>query len=178
MVEPIHTDRLILRRWAPADLAPFAEINADPEVMRHFPHALSREQSDAFAGRIEAHFEAHGFGFWAVEIPGVSAFAGFVGLSIPRFEAHFTPCVEIGWRLARSQWGHGHATEGATAALRFAFEVLGLREVVSFTVVENVPSRRVMERIGMQHDPADDFDHPLLEPESPLSRHVLYRIRP
>src|SRR5438445_7705517 len=158
----LHTDRLRLRRWRPADGAPFAALNADPRVMEHFPATLSREESDARAARIEAHFEQHGFGLWAVEIPNVTRFAGFIGLSVPRFEARFTPCVEIGWRLAAEHWGRGYATEGAHAALAFGFDTLGLDEIVSFTTAGNLPSRRVMKRLGMRHDPADDFDHPAL----------------
>jgi ribosomal-protein-alanine N-acetyltransferase len=145
--------------------------------MEHFPAALSREESDALADRIEAHFNQHGFGAWAVEIPGASRFAGFIGLSVPGFEAHFTPCVEIGWRLSAESWGHGYATEGARAVLEFGFESLGLVEIVSFTVPGNVRSRRVMERIGMSRQPGDDFDHPGLPEGHPLRRHVLYRLR-
>ena len=168
--------RLILRPWRPEDRAPFASLNADPAVMEHFPSTLSRAESDAVVDRIEAHFDRHGFGLWAVEISGVTAFAGFIGLSVPAFKAHFTPCAEIGWRLAREYWGKGYATTGAVAALRFGFEGLGLAEVVSFTVPANLRSRRVMERIGMSHSPADDFDHPLLPAEHPFRRHVLYRM--
>jgi RimJ/RimL family protein N-acetyltransferase len=152
-------------------------MNADPRVMEHFPNVLSRVESDATMARIEAHVEKHGYAQWAVEIIGVAPFAGFVGLSIPRFEAHFTPCVEIGWRLAAEYWGRGFATEGALAALAFGFETLGLDEIVSFTVPANVRSRRVMERLGMTYDPIDDFDHPLLAEGNPLRRHVLYRLR-
>ena len=124
--------------------------------------------------RIERHFDAEGFGFWAIEHDG--QFLGFTGLSRLRFEAHFTPAVEIGWRLARSAWGHGYAIEAARAAERFAFDVLQLEEIVSFTTVANERSRAVMRRLGMTHDPADDFDHPNL-PGHPLQRHVLYRLR-
>lgn len=144
--------------------------------MKHFPALLSREESDALVARIEAHFEQHGFGLWAVEIVEVAPFAGFVGLSVPRFEASFTPCVEIGWRLAAEHWGRGVATEAARRALDFGFTELGLKEILSFTVPENRRSRRVMEKIGMTHDPGDDFDHPLLPAGHPLQRHVLYRI--
>lgn len=171
----IATERLLLRRWLPADRAAFADLNADPRVMRHFPAVLSREESDAVADRIAAHFDRRGYGLWAVAIAGVVPFAGFIGLCAPRFEAHFTPCVEIGWRLAAEHWGRGYATEGARAALRFGFETLGLREIVAMTVPENRASRRVMEKLGMAHDPADDFDHPLLPAGHPLRRHVLYR---
>ena len=172
----LRSERLQLRRWRAADREPFAALNADPRVMEHFPSALSREQSDALAARIEAHFDAHGFGLWALEIPGVAAFAGFVGLAIPRFEARFTPCVEIGWRLAAEHWGCGYATEAARAALAFGFEKLALAEIVSFTVPGNQRSRRVMEKIGMQRRPEDDFDHPGLPAGHALRRHVLYRI--
>lgn len=173
----LHTGRLLLRRWRSDDRHPFAALNADPIAMEHFPSTLSRSESEALANRIEVHFAQHGFGLWAVEIAEVTAFAGFIGLSVPAFRAHFTPCVEIGWRLARGHWGKGYATEGARAALRFGFERMGLAEIVSFTVPGNVPSRRVMERIGMSHSPADDFDHPAMPDGHPLRRHVLYRLK-
>jgi RimJ/RimL family protein N-acetyltransferase len=173
----IRTDRLLMRRWLAADREPFAELNSDPTVMEHFPAVLAREESDTLAARIEEHLDEHGFGLWAVEIPGVTSFAGFIGLTqVRRFEAHFTPCVEIGWRLAKDCWGCGYATEGARAALDFGFAQLELAEIVSFTVPVNVRSRRVMEKIGMNHRPADDFDHPLLPEGHRLRRHVLYRI--
>jgi RimJ/RimL family protein N-acetyltransferase len=172
----LRTQRLLLRRWREADRASFAAMNSDPRVMEHFPNKLSREESDAAVRRIEAHFDQHGYGCWAVEIPTVAPFAGFIGLCIPRFEAHFTPCVEIGWRLAAEHWGHGYATEGARAALAFGCDVLKLGEIVSFTVPANLRSRRVMEKLRMTHDPADDFDHPLVAEGSPLRRHVLYRL--
>jgi RimJ/RimL family protein N-acetyltransferase len=172
----IRTARLLLRRWVPEDRAAFAALNDDPRVMEYFPARLSREQSDAVVDRIEAHFAEHGFGLWAVEVPEVAPFAGFVGLAVPRFTAHFTPCVEIGWRLAAEFWGQGLATEGARGALDFAFDVLKLREVVSFTAVENRRSRRVMEKLAMSHDERDDFDHPVLAEGHRLRRHVLYRM--
>jgi RimJ/RimL family protein N-acetyltransferase len=137
---------------------------------------MSRVDSDAMADRIEAGFEKNGFGLWAVEVPGRAAFIGFIGLQVPNFEAHFTPCVEIGWRLSAESWGNGFATEGAKAALAFGFRSLRLKEILSFTVPANVRSRRVMERIGMTHSPEDDFDHPLIEEGHRLRRHVLYRI--
>jgi RimJ/RimL family protein N-acetyltransferase len=171
----IQTDRLVLRRWREADRDLFAAINSDPRVMEHFPALLSREQSDAAIARIEAHFAEHEYGLWAVEIPKVAPFAGFIGLSRTRFEAHFTPCIEVGWRLAAEYWGRGYATEGAQAALDFGFVRLGLGEIVSFTVPANSRSRRVMEKLGMTHNPDDDFDHPLLAPGHALRRHVLYR---
>jgi GrpB-like predicted nucleotidyltransferase (UPF0157 family)/RimJ/RimL family protein N-acetyltransferase len=155
---------------------PFAALNADPQVMEHLPAVLSGEESDRLAARIEAHFGRHGFGLWALEIPNVASFAGFVGLSVPSFQAHFTPCVEIGWRLAAEHWGRGYATEGARAVLTFGFQILEVGEIVSFTAPGNVRSRQVMERIGMIHDSADDFDHPALPEKHRLRRHVLYRI--
>jgi RimJ/RimL family protein N-acetyltransferase len=171
----LRTERLCLRQWRPSDLDAFAALNADPRVMQFFPNVLSREESNRSAVRIQHHFDRHGFGLFAVEIPGVAAFAGFIGVAVPGFTAHFTPCVEIGWRLAAEYWGHGYATEGARAVLTFAFESLGLPEIVSFTTVDNHRSRRVMERIGMIRNPADDFDHPELPDGHPLQRHVLYR---
>jgi RimJ/RimL family protein N-acetyltransferase len=173
----LRTPRLILRQWRDADLEPFAALNADPEVMRYFPAALTREESDAFAERARLTFAERGWGWWAVEVVDASPFIGFVGLSEPRFEAHFTPAVEVGWRLAKDHWRKGYATEGARAAVSFGFDELGLEEIVSFAPQSNLPSRRVMERIGMTHDPADDFDHPFLSRDDPLRRHVLYRLR-
>lgn len=172
----LHTERLLLRRWRASDHEPFAALNADPRVMEYFPSVLSRADSDAMVERIAESFARHGFGFWAVEVPGVTPFAGFVGISVPRFTAHFTPCVEIGWRLAPAYWSRGYASEGARAALRFGFDVAGLAEIVAFTVPANLRSRRVMEQIGMTRDPADDFDHPAVAEGHPLRRHVLYRI--
>ncbi len=174
-VSELRTDRLILRRWRPGDRQAFAALNADPRVMEYFPSVLSRGDSDALADLIERHFDRHGFGLWAVDVPGVAPFAGYAGLMIPGFDAAFTPCVEAGWRLGAQYWGRGYATEAARAALTFGFDVLGLDEVVSFTVPGNVRSRRVMEKLGMTRDPADDFDHPAVS--GALRRHVLYRIR-
>lgn len=172
----LQTPRLRLRAWRYADRAPFAALNADLRVVAFLPGPLARDESDAVADRIAAHFAEHGFGLWAVEIPGVAPFAGFIGLSRPRFTAAFTPCVEIGWRLAAEHWGRGYATEGAQAALAFGFQRLRLAQIVSFTVPENLRSRRVMERLGMTRAPTDDFDHPLLPEGHRLRRHVLYRI--
>jgi RimJ/RimL family protein N-acetyltransferase len=142
--------------------------------MEHFPGVLTRAESDALVERIEAHFERHGFGLWAVEVVDQVPFIGFVGLAVPSFEAHFTPCVEVGWRLATEFWGRGYATEAARACAAFAFEHAGLDSIVSMTVPENRRSRRVMERLGMTRDPADDFDHPTQQDHR---RHVLYRLR-
>jgi len=172
----LRTGRLRLRRWLPGDRAPFAALNADARVMEYFTAVLSREESDTLASRIEEHFEQRGFGLWAVDISGVTSFAGFIGLSVPQFQAPFTPCVEIGWRLAAQYWGLGYAPEGARAVMDFAFDVLGLQEVVSFTAPANLRSRRVMEKIGMVRDPAEDFDHPSLPAGHPLQRQVLYRM--
>jgi RimJ/RimL family protein N-acetyltransferase len=171
----ITTARLLLRQWRESDREPFARMNADPRVMEFYPARLSRAESDAAADRIAAHFERRGFGLFAAELLGNGAFAGYIGLSVPGFEAHFTPCVEIGWRLAAEYWGQGLATEGAAAALSYGFEALKLDEIVSFTVPANVRSRRVMEKNGMRYDAAGDFDHPNLPEGHPLRRHVLYR---
>jgi RimJ/RimL family protein N-acetyltransferase len=152
-------------------------MNADERVMKYFPAPLSTEESDILAERIEHQIDQQGWGLWAAEIPSVAAFIGFVGLSIPRFKAPFTPCTEIGWRLAPDFWGYGYATEGARAALAFGFNVLQLEEIVSFTAPGNMASRRVMERIGMIHNRGDDFDHPDVPARHRLRHHVLYRIR-
>jgi ribosomal-protein-alanine N-acetyltransferase len=170
-----RTARLVLRGWRPADRAPFAAMNADPEVMAHFPQALDRVETDAFMDRIEAAW-AGGLSLWALEEAATGELLGFTGLAVPRFEAHFTPAVEVGWRLRRSAWGQGYATEAATEALRYGFATRGLIEIVSFTSVTNLPSQAVMRRIGMSHDPADDFEHPLVPAGHPLRPHVLYRI--
>jgi RimJ/RimL family protein N-acetyltransferase len=171
----LRTPRLILRPWRDADDAPFAAMFEDPAVMEFLP-AATRADIDAFIQRIKGHFAAHGFGWWAVEVPGTAPFIGYVGLSVPRFEAPFMPAVEIGWRLASAHWGKGYATEGAQATLEAGFTRFGLDEIVSFTVPANTRSIRVMERIGMTRDPAEDFDHPRLPEGHPLRRHVLYRL--
>lgn len=163
-----------MRQWQPSDTAPFAAMGADPEVMRYFPALLSSQQVDDAVARFSHRIATTGWGLWAVQLDG--AFIGFTGLSVPSFEAPFTPCVEVGWRLARHAWGKGYATEAARAAVQFGFDELGLDEIVSFTAVQNAPSRAVMERLGMTRDPADDFAHPVLPADSPLSRHVLYRL--
>jgi RimJ/RimL family protein N-acetyltransferase len=170
-----RTERLILRRWREADREPFAALNADPDVMDYFPVLLTRAESDQMIARIEAGFEQRGYGLWALQLRATGEFIGFTGLDIPSFEAHFTPTVEVGWRLARSAWRQGYATEAAWASLVFGFEEADLEEIVSFTSTVNLRSRAVMERVGMTHDPADDFDHPDLQEGHRLSRHVLYR---
>lgn len=172
----LTTARLVLRPWRDSDRAPFAALNADPRVMEYFPKTLDRVESDAMIDRIQAHFARHGLGLWAVELPGVAPFIGFVGLWIPEFQTHFSPFVEIGWRLAAEHWGQGYASEGARAAFYYGFGERGLDEIVSMTAVANQRSRRVMERTGMTRSPADDFDHPKLDAGHALCRHVLYRL--
>lgn len=175
--EPVslRTNRLLLRPWQPSDLAPFAALNADPEVRRHFPGLLDREASDAAARRMGGLVDEQGWGIWAVESREDGAFLGCTGLAHTNFDAHFTPAVEVAWRLVRSAWGNGYATEAAGAALAFAAGTLELAEVVSFTVPGNVRSIAVMQRLHMTRDPGDDFDHPNLPPGHPLRPHVLYR---
>ena len=172
----LQTERLLLRGWTAADRGPFAALNADPEVARYLSGPMSRAESDALADRIEAGFAATGFGLWAMEVTATGELIGFTGLSRPRFDAHFMPAVEIGWRLARPVWGYGYATEAARAALEYGFGPAGLNEIVSFTTRTNARSRAVMDRLGMTHDPADDFDHPMLAQDHPLRPHVLYRL--
>jgi ribosomal-protein-alanine N-acetyltransferase len=176
-VTELCTPRLLLRHWREEDREPWAAMSADPAVMEHFPALLTPEVSSAWIDRVGADLERRGWGLWALEELGTGRFLGFTGLNVPRFDAHFTPAVEIGWRLRRDAWGHGYASEAARGALAVAFEDLGLDELVSFTAVPNVRSQAVMRRIGMTHDPVDDFDHPLLAEDSPLRRHVLYRLR-
>jgi RimJ/RimL family protein N-acetyltransferase len=174
-VTELTTDRLRLRQWREDDLAPFAALNADPEVMRYFPARMTRVQSDEFAGYVSAAIEENGWGLWAVEVCDGPPFIGFVGLNRASFESHFTPAVEVGWRLAREHWGNGYATEAAAASLSFGFEQVGLDEIVSFTAEVNQRSVRVMRRLGMTYDVAGNFDHPRVA-DGPLRRHVLYRI--
>ncbi|SFO69492.1 Protein N-acetyltransferase, RimJ/RimL family [Pseudomonas sp. NFACC24-1] len=178
-MEPIlelESARLLLRQWRDDDLPEFAAMCADPQVMRYFPARLSRLESAALIGRVRGHFAEHGFGLWALERKDTGAFIGFTGLGVVGFDAPFTPAIEIGWRLAREHWGLGYASEAAWTALRCAFDQLTLDEVVAFTAVDNLPSQKVMQAIGMQHDPEDDFEHPTLAVGHPLRHHVLYRI--
>ncbi|KIH98407.1 GNAT family acetyltransferase [Streptomonospora alba] len=172
----LRTSRLVLRGWRAEDREPFARLNADPEVMAHFPAALTRDESDATADRIQVRMDERGFGLWALEVAETGAFIGFTGLSLARFPAHFTPAVEVGWRLARHAWGRGYATEAARAAVAFGFDRCGLEEIVSFTARTNVRSQAVMRRLGMRCDSADDFDHPELPSGHRLGPHVLYRL--
>jgi RimJ/RimL family protein N-acetyltransferase len=173
-VAELRTERLLLRQWRDEDLVPFAALNSDPDVMRYFAAALTREQSDALANRAQATIAQRGWGLWAVEITSSGSFIGFVGMAEPPFDAHFTPALEVGWRLARAHWGHGYATEAALAAVAFGFQQLARDELVSFTAAVNERSQMVMKRIGMSHDPADDFDHPVIR--GTLRRHVLFRL--
>ena len=172
----LTTDRLLLRQWRDSDREPFAALNADPAVMEHFPKLVSREDSDALVDRASASIADHGWGLWAVEVRATGEFIGFTGLSVPSFEAPFLPGVEIGWRLAKSAWGNGYATEAARAALAYGFGPVDLSEILSFTATTNIPSQRVMQKIGMTRDEDGDFDHPRLPAGHRLQRHVLYRI--
>ena len=165
----------MLRAWCDADREPFARLAADPRVMEFFVAPLTRAESDAMVDRAQANLARDGFTLFAAALR-TGEFIGFVGLSKPSFEARFTPCVEIGWRLAAEHWNQGLATEAARAVLRFGFEEAGLEEIVSFTAPANLRSRRVMEKLGMTYDPADDFDHPCIPPGHVLRRHVLYRL--
>lgn len=172
----LETPRLRLRRWLTADRQPFARLNADREVMAHVGPPLDREASDALAVWAERGLARDGHGLWAVEVREGRRFAGFVGLNRPDFEAPFLPAVEVGWRLARWSWGRGYATEGAEAALEVAFMRLDLPEVVAFTVPANARSRAVMDRVGMTHDPAGDFEHPRVATGDPRRFQFLYRL--
>ena len=174
--QTLSSGRICLRRWRDEDREAFAALNSDARVMEFFPSRLSRVESDAMVDRIAQHFSERGFGLWAVEVPDIAPFIGFTGLAVARFSAPFTPCVEVGWRLAFEHWGHGYATEAARLALGYGFGTLALSEVVSFTSATNHRSRAVMERLGMHRDPAEDFDHPALHESHPLRRHVLYRL--
>jgi RimJ/RimL family protein N-acetyltransferase len=176
-VARLETERLVLRAWRDEDLPAFAAMNADPAVMRFMPTPLTVEESDALAARLRLFMDAEGWGLWATQLKASGAFLGFIGLARPTFQAHFTPCVEVGWRLGAAHHGRGLASEGARAAVAYAFGPLGLGEVVSFTVPDNLPSRRVMEKLGMSRDPHEDFDHPRLPEGHPLRRHVLYRLQ-
>ena len=178
VVPELRTERVLLRAWREQDKQPYAQLNADPEVMAHFPSGLTAEQSDQMVDRMAAHLEEHGWGLWAAERLDTHQFIGFVGLSAPTWHVDgLTPCVEIGWRIARRHWGLGLAPEAATAVLAFAFEHVDLPrdEVVSFTTTLNVKSQRVMQKIGLREDPAREFDHPMT-PGWAEQRHVVYCI--
>jgi len=173
----IKTERLVLRYWCDEDLELFAELNADPRVMEYFPSVKSFEETADEFGLIRGGFDSIGWGFWAASLIEGDQFIGFIGLKKVGFQAHFTPAVEIGWRLAYEYWGHGYATEGALASLQYGFETLNLNEIVSFTPTQNKKSANVMKKIGMTHNPEDDFDHPRLAEGHALRRHVLYRLK-
>jgi len=177
MATELRHSRILLRPWRAGDTAACAAMTADPEVMRYFPSVLSPADNALLVRRIDEHFNEHGYGLWVLEIPGELEFAGFVGLLRVAFEAHFTPAVEIGWRLVPAAWGKGYATEAAQAVLRHAFSVLGMKEIVSFTAAGNKRSQSVMRRLGMSTRAEENFEHPRLPTGHPLSVHVLYRLR-
>ena len=179
MTNELRTARLLLREWRDEDRAAFAELSADPTVMRYLVPFADRAAMDAWVGTARKHWQDHGFGPWVVELPDEAPFIGVVGLSNLRFALPFAPAVEAAWRLARPYWGRGYAYEAARAAIDDGFDRLGLNEIVAFTVPANLASRRVMEKLGMTRDPAEDFDfeHPRLPPGHPLRRHVLYRLQ-
>lgn len=170
----LSTKRLILRQWTAADLQPFITMNSDPDVMRYFPAPLAAPETAAMVERIKAHFQQHKFGLFAVEHKTTAAFMGFTGLAVPSFNAFFTPCIEIGWRFKKEFWGQGFATEAAIACLQYGFAEPGLTEIYSFTSVHNLPSEKLMQRIGMKY--LSTFDHPKISKEHTLCPHVLYKI--
>jgi RimJ/RimL family protein N-acetyltransferase len=172
----LETERLLLRRWRERDRDAFAALNADPEVMEHFPSVLSAEESAQLLRRIDRHFEEFGFGLWAAEIKWAKLFIGFCGLAVPTFETHFTPAVEIGWRFAKDQWGSGYATEAAKVVLDFGFEKTDLEQILSWTIPANLRSQRVIQRLGMRRATELDFDHPRFLHDDRLRRHIVFRI--
>ncbi|MDF1646345.1 MAG: GNAT family N-acetyltransferase [Legionellaceae bacterium] len=172
----LETERLILRTFEVSDFDGMLAINQDPQVMAHFPGLVDAVGTQTLIDKINQHYTEYGYSLYAVELKSTGEFIGFVGLLTPGFDAHFTPNTEIGWRLSQRHWGFGYAPEAAHAVLAYAFNILELPELVSFTVVNNSNSRRVMEKIGLKHDEKDDFNHPNLSADSPLSRHVLYRL--
>lgn len=177
MEKTINTQRLVLRPWQEEDIEPLARLNADPRVMEFLLGTLTREESMGRLKCYQQHIKEHGWGLWAVSIPNTSNFIGWIGLWPISFDAHFTPAIEVGWRLLPEFWGQGYATEGARASIQYGFDTLKLDEIVSITVPANLRSRRVMAKLGMHHDPKDDFDHPKVPDGHPLKRHVLYRCK-
>lgn len=175
MIEPIATERLILRQWKESDLLPFFKINSDPKVMEFFPALLSRKESDEFVSEIQRRIDKNGWGLWAVEENKSKQFIGFVGLNQPKIELFFSPCIEVGWRLAKEYWGKGYATEAGKKALEYAFSVLSANEVVSFTAAINKRSEAVMRRLGMANSHSN-FNHPAVPSQSQLYEHILYNI--
>jgi RimJ/RimL family protein N-acetyltransferase len=172
----LTTARLELRHWRDDDLEAYAALNADPRVREFFPSVQTYQESAESMQCIRDHWQRRGFGLWAVEVIGGAPFIGFIGLSVPSFDAPFTPCVELGYRIDFDHWNYGYATEGSRAAITFGFETVGLSEIVAMTTTSNGRSRRVMERLGMSHNAADDFDHPNIAAGHRLRRHVLYRL--
>lgn len=175
-VKILETNRLILRTWEDSDLQQMFAINQDPKVMEYFPGLQSLEMTKHFIDKVNQHFDNHGYSLYATIRKDTREFIGFIGLLTVDFEAHFTPATEIGWRLSSNQWGQGFATEGAKAVLDYAFRELKIPEIVSFTAEGNMKSIRVMQKIGLQRNPDDDFNNPKLDDSSPLKRHVLYRL--
>ncbi|MBX9770450.1 MAG: GNAT family N-acetyltransferase [Candidatus Obscuribacterales bacterium] len=172
----LETERLFLRHWQESDVEPFCAITSDPEVRRYYPNVLSASETKTLVVRIKAHFEKENFGLWSVELKSTGEFIGYTGLQKPTIEAHFMPCVEIGWTIAKKHWGNGYAPEAAAKALEDGFTRIGLDEIVSFTTVSNDKSIRVMEKLGMTRNPKDDYSHPLLPQGHPLKPHVLFRL--
>lgn len=173
----VETKRLILRRWRPEDLDAFAEMNADPRVMEYFLAPHTRAETENMMSVMNGKMDQYGFGFWAAELKVTGELTGFIGINVPSYPLPFSPCVEVGWRLAHRFWGQGLAPEGALACLDYGFVQLKLPEIVAFTATGNLKSRRVMEKIGMTYDARDDFDNPRVPEGHPLRRHVLYRVR-
>lgn len=173
----LTTKRLILRQWKDSDLPLFAKMNADARVMEYFPSVLSREESDSLAEKIQKELIEKEYGLWAVEVSGVAPFVGFVGLHYQDFPAAFTPCIEIGWRLTHEHWGKGYALEAAEKVVDYAFNILRLEEIVSFTTSNNKRSWNLMEKLGMTHNPEDDFYHTKIPKDHPMAFHVLYKLK-
>lgn len=176
-MEQLLTSRLKMRKWRQEDILPFSKMNSDSQVMEFFPKVLTEKETHDLVQKFEERFSQQGFGFWALELIENGQFIGFTGLNVPAFQTHFTPCVEIGWRIAHEYWGKGLAVEAAQKTIEYGFEVCSLKEIVAFTTLLNMKSRRVMEKLGMTYSPKDDFEHPLLEVEHPLRKHVLYRLK-
>ncbi len=172
----LYTKRLILRPWREGDLTPFAKLNANPRVMEFYPKILSKSESDALVTTFQKEIALQGYGYWAVEAPGVAEFIGFIGLKYWNLEMSFAPCIDVGWRLGFCHWGKGYATEGAQRVIQYGFEILKLSEIVSMATIRNIRSQRVMKRLGMSSDPNENFEHPRVPRGDPLSWRVLYRL--
>lgn len=171
----LKTKRLLLRQWKEEDLLPFSKMNSDKKVMEYFPSILTIEESNALAIKFQNELQEKKYGLWAVEIPNIASFIGFIGLHYQDFESFFTPCIEIAWRLSSEYWGQGYATEGAEVVVDYAFNILKLNEIVSFTAVNNIRSRRLMEKLGMKNNLRENFHHPKVPSHFPV--HVLYRLK-